>query len=145
MSEAEADRMERNALTKLLSLRDQKISIEMMERKYDDNTDNVLKYDEVDVKPTYPGGEMAMMTFLAKQIQYPQEAHESGIQGRVFVGFTVETNGAVSNVEVVKGIGGGCDEEAVRVVKSMPRWIPGKKQGKFVRVNLAIPISFRLN
>jgi len=55
MSEAEADRMERNALTKLLSLRDQKISIEMMERKYDDNTDNVLKYDEVDVKPTYPG------------------------------------------------------------------------------------------
>ena len=145
MSDDEAEQVERDALTKLLLLRDDRTDIELLERKYENNTDNVCEYDELDVKPSYPGGEMALMTYIAKNIKYPQSARDNGIQGRVFVGFIIEANGSISNVEVVKGIGGGCDEEAVRVVKSMSKWHPGKKQGRSVRVKYMVPISFRLN
>lgn len=107
-------------------------------------TDNLYNYDELDVKPSYPGGEIEMLTFIGKHVKYPNTAYESGIQGRVFVSFIVEADGAISNVEVVRGIGGGCDEEAVRVVKSMPQWLPGEYQRKPVRVRLLIPISFMI-
>ena len=71
-------------------------------------------------------------------------ARESGIQGRVFSNFVVEPDGSVSNVKVMRGIGGGCDEEAVRVVKSMPKWKPGKQRGKAVRVSYNLPVNFKL-
>ena len=76
----------------------------------------------VEEMPAYPGGDQKLMEFIAKGIKYPQIARETGIQGRVFVGFVVEPDGSVSNVKVLRGIGGGCDEEAMRVVKSMPKW-----------------------
>lgn len=106
--------------------------------------DVVYKLDELDVEPSYKGGDMAMMQYIGKNIKYPPKAHESGIQGLVFVGFVVEADGTLSNVEVLKGIGGGCDEEAVRVVKTMPQWNPGKYKGKNVRASFAIPISFSI-
>lgn len=98
----------------------------------------------VESMPTYPGGDAARMKFLQENIKYPQMARESGIQGTVYVTFVVEPDGSVSDVRVLRGIGGGCDEEAVRVIKAMPKWIPGKQRGKPVRVQFNMPIKFTL-
>ena len=98
----------------------------------------------VEEMPAFPGGEQKLMEYVGKNIKYPQIARESGIQGRVFVGFVVEPDGSVSNVKLLRGIGGGCDEEAMRVIKSMPKWKPGKQRGKAVRVSYQIPVMFRL-
>jgi protein TonB len=98
----------------------------------------------VEDMPQFPGGMGAVMKFLATHIQYPALAKESGIQGRVFINFVVEPNGQIDHVKVLRGIGGGCDEEAVRVVKSMPKWIPGKQRGKPVRVSFNLPVKFTL-
>ena len=98
----------------------------------------------VEEMPSYPGGEAKMYEYLGKNIKYPQIARESGIQGRVFVNYVVEPDGSVSNVKVLRGIGGGCDEEAMRVVKAMPKWKPGKQRGKAVRVSYTLPVVFKL-
>jgi protein TonB len=98
----------------------------------------------VEEMPAYPGGDAKLYEYLGKNIKYPQIARESGIQGRVFVNFVVEPDGSVSNVKVMRGIGGGCDEEAVRVIKTMPKWKPGKQRGKAVRVSYQIPVVFKL-
>ena len=98
----------------------------------------------VEEMPSYPGGDVKLYEYLGKNIKYPQIARESGIQGRVFVNFVVEPDGSVSNVKVMRGIGGGCDEEAMRVIKSMPKWKPGKQRGKAVRVTYTIPVVFKL-
>ena len=98
----------------------------------------------VEEMPAYPGGEQKLLEYVAKNTKYPQIARESGIQGRVFIGFVVETDGSISNVKVLRGIGGGCDEEAVRVIKSLPKWKPGKQRGKAVRVSYQIPVNFKL-
>ncbi len=98
----------------------------------------------VEEMPSYPGGERALLEYVAKNIKYPQIARETGIQGRVFVGFVVEPDGSVSNVKILRGIGGGCDEEAMRVIKSLPKWKPGKQRGKAVRVSYQIPVVFKL-
>ncbi|NCC73397.1 MAG: energy transducer TonB [Sphingobacteriia bacterium] len=98
----------------------------------------------VESMPEFPGGDAARMKFLQENIKYPQLARESGIQGTVYVTFVVETNGGVTDVRVLRGIGGGCDEEAVRVIQSMPKWIPGKQRGKPVRVQFNMPIRFTL-
>lgn len=98
----------------------------------------------VEEMPEFPGGAAKMMEYIQKNIKYPMMARESDIQGRVFVNFVVEPNGEISNVEVLRGIGGGCDEEAVRVVKSMPNWKPGKQRGSAVRCAFTVPIIFKL-
>ena len=98
----------------------------------------------VEEMPSFPGGEQKLLEYVAKNTKYPQIARESGIQGRVFIGFVVETDGGISNVKVLRGIGGGCDEEAVRVIKSLPKWKPGKQRGKAVRVSYQIPVNFKL-
>ncbi len=98
----------------------------------------------VESMPEYIGGDEARMSFLQENIKYPQLARESGIQGTVFVTFVVETNGSVTDVRVLRGIGGGCDEEAVRVVKIMPKWKPGMQRSKPVRVQFTMPIRFTL-
>ena len=98
----------------------------------------------VEEMPAFPGGEGKLMEYVAKNIKYPQIARETGIQGRVFVGFVVEPDGSISNVKLLRGIGGGCDEEAMRVIKSLPKWKPGKQRGKAVRVSYQIPVFFKL-
>lgn len=98
----------------------------------------------VEDQPSFPGGDAARMKYLGKNIEYPQLARESGIQGTVFVTFVVEKDGHVTDVRILRGIGGGCDEEAVRVVKNMPNWSPGKQRGKPVRVQFNMPIRFAL-
>ena len=104
--------------------------------------DKVL--EKAEVMPQFPGGAQAMMKFVAENVQYPEEAKEKEISGRVMVGFIVEKDGSISDVKVAKGIGGGCDEEAVRVVKAMPKWKPGKQKGKPVRVHYTLPLTFKL-
>lgn len=98
----------------------------------------------VEEMPTFPGGEAKLMEYIGQNIQYPQSAIETGVQGRVFVGFVVETDGSISNVKTLRGIGGGCDEEAERVVKSMPKWKPGRHHDENVRVSYMIPVNFKL-
>ncbi|HBH06297.1 MAG TPA: energy transducer TonB [Flavobacteriales bacterium] len=95
-------------------------------------------------KPEYPGGLEAMYDFLNREMHYPQMARISGISGIVYVEFVVNTDGSIQEVKVKRGIGGGCDEEAMRVVKQMPKWIPGRQGIKKVRVRYVIPINFEL-
>ncbi len=107
------------------------------------NNDSI--YQTVDEMPKFPGGEQAMFKFISENVKYPQEAKDKNISGRVFVNFVVEKDGSVDEVKVLRSIGGGCDEEAVRVVKSMPKWTPGKQKGKPVRVSYIIPFVFKLD
>ena len=110
----------------------------------DEEVDEAEIFTVVESMPSFPGGMGELMKFLGQNINYPTLAKESGIQGRVFINFVVEPNGSISNVKVLRGIGGGCDEEAVRVVKSMPKWSPGKQRGKPVRVSYNLPVKFTL-
>ena len=105
------------------------------------NTEEVV----VEEMPSFPGGDEARQKFLLENTKYPQMAKESGIQGTVYVTFVVDEKGKVADVRVLRGIGGGCDEEAMRVVKLMPSWNPGKQSGKAVRVQFNMPIKFTLN
>jgi len=98
----------------------------------------------VEESPSFPGGDVARIRFLQENIEYPTMARESGIQGTVYVTFVVEPNGSVSGVRILRGIGGGCDEEAIRVIKAMPKWNAGKQRGKPVRVQFNMPIKFTL-
>ena len=98
----------------------------------------------VEEMPEFPGGAAKMMEYIQKNIKYPMMARESDIQGRVFVSFVVEPDGSITNVAVLRGIGGGCDEEALRVVQSMPNWKPGKQRGSAVRCSFTVPIVFKL-
>ena len=98
----------------------------------------------VEQMPEFPGGDEARVKFLRDNMKYPQMAKESGISGTVYVTFVVSKTGQISDVKVLRGIGGGCDEEAVRVVRAMPGWIAGKQNGKAVPVQFNLPIKFTL-
>jgi len=98
----------------------------------------------VEQMPEFPGGEEELFKYLGKNIKYPSMARENGITGTVYVTFVVEGNGEISDVKKLRGIGGGCDEEAMRVVKAMPSWKAGKQNGKSVRVQYNLPIKFTL-
>lgn len=98
----------------------------------------------VEEDPEFPGGLDALSKYLGDNIKYPQLAKENNIEGRVYVSFVVEKDGRVGNIKILRDIGGGCGAEAVRVVKSMPRWKPGKQRGKPVRTQFNLPVSFGL-
>lgn len=98
----------------------------------------------VEQMPTFPGGEIEMQKFIRDNLKYPVVAQEAGIQGRVTLRFVVSKTGAIEDVTVVRGIDPSCDKEAVRVVKSMPKWVPGKQNGLNVPVYFNLPIQFRL-
>lgn len=98
----------------------------------------------VEKQPEFPGGTTALMKFLGDNIKYPVIAQENGIQGRVITNFVVERDGSISDVQVVRGQDPSLDKEAVRVIKTMPRWTPGQQRGKPVRVRFTLPVVFRL-
>jgi protein TonB len=116
-----------------------------------DVTDAALKiqkreiFTAVEQNPEFVGGQAKMYQYLGENIKYPAAAQRANISGRVFVKFVVEDDGSIGDVKVMKGIGFGCDEEAVRVVKSMPKWKPGVQNGKNVRVYYNMPIVYRLD
>lgn len=101
-------------------------------------------YAIVEEMPEYPGGYDQLTAYLSQNLQYPQVARDNGIQGRVYVSFIVERDGSVSDVKVTRSLEQSCDEEAIRVVKAMPQWKPGKQGGQAVRVSYMLPVVFRL-
>lgn len=101
-------------------------------------------FDVVEEMPSFPGGNGALMSYLASNIKYPFVAQENGVQGRVIVSFVVERDGSISDVRVARSVDPSLDREAQRVVKSMPRWKPGKQNGSAVRVKYTVPVVFRL-
>lgn len=98
----------------------------------------------VEQMPMFPGGDGALMGYLRDNIHYPTVAAENGVQGRVVVGFVVERDGSITDVNILRGVDPSLDREAMRVVKSMPKWTPGKQNGSAVRVKYQVPVSFRL-
>ena len=101
-------------------------------------------FDVVEQMPSFPGGPQALMQWLSENVKYPVVAQENGVQGRVVVSFVVERDGSITDVKVVRSVDPSLDKEAARVVKSMPRWIPGKQNGQAVRVKYNVPVAFRL-
>ena len=117
---------------------------EFIEEEEEEEIEEEQIFLVVENMPEYPGGEAEMYNFIGKHIEYPRIAKESGISGRVFISFVVERDGSVTDVHILRGIGGGCDDEAIRVIKAMPKWTPGKQRGKPVRVQYRMPIKFTL-
>ncbi|MFP4093937.1 MAG: energy transducer TonB [Cyclobacteriaceae bacterium] len=108
----------------------------------EESTDEIFMV--VEDQPTPSGGMQAFYEFVGKNMKYPSQARRMGIEGKVFVQFVVDKDGSLSDVKAIKGIGAGCDEEAVRVIKSAPKWNPGKQRGRPVRVRMVLPITFKL-
>ena len=101
-------------------------------------------FQVVEQMPEFPGGMQALMTYLSKNIKYPSVAQDNGIQGRVLVSFVVNKDGSIVDPEVIKSVDAALDKEAMRVIKAMPKWNPGKQRGKPVRVKYTVPVLFRL-
>lgn len=101
-------------------------------------------YKICDEEPTYPGGYISLMNFLSENIKYPEIAKANGMQGETLLSFIIEKDGTISNIEVLKSLSKECDEEAIRVLKLMPKWEPGKKKKKSIRFKMNMPISFLL-
>lgn len=122
---------------------------EMLPATHDSETfaatgpDNKI-FTAVEHNPEYPGGIEEMFRYLSANIKYPAAASKAGVSGRVFLQFVVGTNGSIKDIQIVKGIGFGCDEEAIRVVKNMPAWTPGRQGDKLVNVKYTLPINFEL-
>lgn len=106
--------------------------------------DKTYEMFDIQKPPSFPGGEKELLKFLSENIKYPPLARENNIQGTVALTFVVGKNGQVSDVQILKDIGGGCGKEAVRVVQSMPKWNPGEANGNPVKVRFTLPVRFRL-
>lgn len=106
---------------------------------------NNMVFDVVEVMPQFPGGQIAMMKYIMENMKYPEQAMKEGIQGRVAVRFIVEKDGSISDVKPILSVHPLLNKEAVRVVESMPKWTPGKQNGKPVRVRFNVPVMFKLN
>jgi TonB family protein len=107
-----------------------------------DEKEKIFTY--VDQMPSFPGGDEGLYSFISKNIVYPETAQKAAVEGKVYVQFVIDIDGSVTDVKTQKRIGAGCDEEAVRVVKLMPKWIPGKNKGIAVKVRISLPIKFAL-
>ncbi len=101
-------------------------------------------FEVVEQMPSFPGGDAALMQYLSSHVKYPVVAQENGVQGRVIVSFVVERDGSITDVRTARSVDPSLDKEAMRVVKSMPRWNPGKQNGQAVRVKFNVPVMFRL-
>ena len=105
---------------------------------------NQSVFDSVEQMPEFPGGMSALIDFLSSNIKYPEDAIKQNVGGRVMVMFVVETDGSISNVRVARTVFPSLDSEAIRVVKSMPKWKPGKEKGRVVRVKYTLPVIFSI-
>lgn len=106
--------------------------------------DSTKVFDIVEQMPEFPGGAAALMQWLSNNVKYPAIAEENGIQGRVLCQFTVEKDGSINDVLVMRSVDPSLDKEAIRVLKQMPKWVPGKQKGEPVRVKYTVPVQFRL-
>jgi periplasmic protein TonB len=108
------------------------------------NGNGKMIYLNAEVMPEYPGGKKSLIKYLQDNLVYPLTAKENGITGTVTISFVIDEDGSVTNAKVEKGIGGGCDQEALRIVREMRKWKPGRQGDKYVRVQTSIPITFAL-
>lgn len=133
------------------TFKEEKDETEIMEIPYippiieEEPEDDNLVYDKVEQLPQFPGGQSALISFLSRNVKYPKVCQENGIQGTVIMQFVINKDGNISDVSVYKGVNPYLDTEATRVIKSMPKWTPGKQKGKPVNVKYTLPINFRLN
>jgi protein TonB len=123
---------------------DEDTEVEIIEVEEEEVIEEPEVFTIVEEMPEFPGGAEKLYAYLGKNMKYPPMAKDAGIQGIVYVTFVVKEDGSISNVRVLRGIGGGCNEEAVRVIKTMPKWKPGKQRGKSVRVQYNMPVRFIL-
>jgi hypothetical protein len=107
--------------------------------------DREMVFTVVEQQPEFPGGTKALSAFLKANVRLPDEARKAGVKGRVFASFVIEKDGTISSPMILKGLGFGCDEEALRVIALMPRWEPGKQSGAVLRVKYNLPIAFGLD
>ena len=114
--------------------------LDVVEEPKEDNSIHTF----VEQQPEFGSGLSDLYEYLGKNLRYPSAAQRAGVQGKVFLSFVVERDGSISDAEVLKGIGFGCDEEALRVISSMPKWRPGRQNGRNVRVKFTVPVSFKL-
>lgn len=122
---------------------DEDTEIEFIEEEVEEVSEEQI-FTIVEQMPSFPGGDAELLQYLSKNTKYPAIAKDAGIQGTVYVTFVINKDGEVSDVKVLRSIGGGCDEEAIRVVENMPDWTPGKQRGKSVPVQYNLPIRFTL-
>jgi len=135
-----------NVVTKLSFYKNESLFKESFLSQIDwENIKNSKVFDVVEKMPEFSGGQKALFDFLSKNIKYPKIAEENGFQGRVICSFIVEPDGSITNVRVVKSVAPWLDHEAVRVLQTMPKWIPGKQNGKPIRVKYTVPVTFSLN
>lgn len=123
---------------------DEDTEIEIVEVEEEEVIEEPEIFTIVEQMPSFPGGDEKLYQFLGENMKYPPMAKDAGIQGIVYVTFVVKEDGSISDVRVLRGIGGGCNEEAIRVIKKMPKWKPGKQRGKSVRVQYNMPVRFIL-
>ena len=109
--------------------------------QYNSRSEEIV-FTIVEHSPEFSGGSDSLKRYLLKNVSYPPEAKKAGIKGRVFTSFIVETDGSITDVQLLRGLGYGCDDEAIRVVKTMPRWQPGTQSGRPVRVRYNLPVLF---
>ncbi len=113
-----------------------------IEEPEDEKPEEIILKAEVD--PSFPGGLPAFYEYVSKHLKYPRQAIRNRVEGKVYVQFVVDTDGALSDLTILKGIGAACDEEALRVLQNSPRWNPGKQRGRAVKVRMTLPIIFKL-
>lgn len=135
-NEVEVENTEADANTEIQAI---------VEVQQEEENEEVVNFYVIEEKPEFPGGEAAMFQWISKNIKYPEIAKENGVQGKVFVQFVIDKEGKVTDVQVIRGVDPSLDKEAVRVIKSMPAWKPGKQRGKPVKVSFQLPINFKLS
>jgi TonB family protein len=138
-----------NNMKKITSLVSLAVSLVFMltinlNAKAQENETKTEIYTVVDEMPLFPGGQTALDNYIRTNLQYPAEAKKYNKEGTVHCSFIIEPDGSVSNVNIIRKIGYGCDEEVVRIISSMPKWVPGKKNGKNVKVQMFLPINFSI-
>ena len=114
------------------------------DKKAREDFSNDQVYTVVEKQPSFPGGVSVLMKYIANNIQYPKEAQEKGLQGRVITAFIIRKDGSIDDIKVMRGIDPLLDKEALRVVQSMPKWEPGEQRGEAVSVRYILPIQFKL-
>lgn len=123
---------------------DEQTEVEIVDVPEEEETDEIFQFAVIEDKPEFPGGMNELLKYIAKNTNYPEIAKENGISGRVYVQFVIGKTGAVSDVKIMRGRDPYLDKEAIRVVKSLPSWKPGKQRGKPVKVSYVVPINFKL-
>lgn len=124
---------------------DQDTEVAIVEMQEEEEVEEEEVFYIVENMPEFPGGDVALRTYIAQNVKYPEIAKENGLSGKVFVQFVINQKGEVENVKIARGVDPALDKEAIRVVQNLPKWKPGSQRGKPVRVSYTVPINFQLN